>query len=204
MKKLALLPMLILLLPACINMSSYQTAQVAADGEKFGTMALTMTSVAPSQADQDVIYEDISFVTPEFMLRAGIGNNMDIGLRTWLAFPFLGLAADFKYQFIDSAALDLSFDIGASYFGIETIDSDLDFLDIMPALMITLPSAGITITPKQIYRSISGVNTANDSQVYTGASISIALGSKGNIIPEVGIFEGEGNRFTYYGLGIRF
>lgn len=204
MKRLIIFILLLPFLPACVNMSSFQEAQVVPSGEKMGTFAVTVTKVTPSAQDLNNIYEDFSFVTPEFMMRGGIGNRMDLGARIWLAFPLLGLSGDFKYQIVDSEAVDLSFDIAASYFGIETVDASIDFLDITPAVMITIPKMGITITPKQVRRRISGDNVTSETQVYNGASISIALGKKSKIIPEIGYFEGEGNEFTYYGIGFRF
>lgn len=201
------------LLSGCLSLSSYQTAEALPEGKSQFGVGLTVTTIKPDPASVDVIYEDISYFTPEIMYRAGVGGNFDMGAKLWFTYPAIGIVVDGKYQFVDGDKFDMAVDLGVGYSGVETgsADTRISFVDVVPALLMTYhfsDKASLTLTPKFLYRKPSGA-VASDAEHYTGATLMLALGRKIRVMPEVGYFKGEDatgfdNEFTYYGIGFMF
>lgn len=132
-------------------------------------------------------------------------------MKLYASFPIVGIVVDGKYQFFDGDDVDMAFDLGVSYAGIAVGDVDATFLDFYPALLMTYNFSekfSATLAPKVLTRRFSS-DTETYTESYPGATLTIAIGGKFRIMPEVGVYKGKDSlgqdiQFTHWGVGLNF
>jgi hypothetical protein len=105
----------------------------------------------------------------------------------------------------------MAFDLGVGYTGVEIGDEDLTYLDFYPALLMTYnfsDAFSATLVPKVIVRRISS-DVGDDTETIPGATLTLSIGKRTRIMPEVGYYKGEDRlgqeiEFMHWGIGIQF
>lgn len=205
---LLLVLMLAVFLHGCVNFSNYQKAEVLEEGETRGTVGLSFVQASPG--DQEIDYKNITYFTPEIYVRTGVTERFDFGVKFYVSLP-VGVVIDGKYQFVDGEKFDMAADLGVGYTGISVADESIYFLDLYPALLMTYnfsENFSATLAPKVIFRNTGG--TMNSGWVtLTGGTLTLALGEKGWVMPEVGYYTGKDTidqrvDFVHWGVGFSF
>lgn len=208
--KACMIFILLAVLSGCASFSNYQTAQSLGEGNSQFAIGLTFTDQSVEGPEAD--YEDIVYFTPELIFRTGVTQSFDVGAKVYIAYPIVGAVINGKYQFLDGPSFDTAFDFGVGYTGVEINDNDITYIDFYPALLMTYHFsnyASATLAPKVVIRraKISGGGT--DTEIFPGATLTLALGKKVKVMPEVGYYTGRDRldgdvEVFHFGIGFGF
>ena len=196
-------------LGGCASVSNYQTAEVLEEGETQATLGLSFTE-QKLETGAEINYEGFSYFTPEFILRGGISESFDFGVKLYMALP-IGVVIDGKYQFLEGEKWDMAFDLGLGYSGWEAGSDDTGFsiTEVIPSVLITYhlsENVSATLAPKALVRRLKGGGETDD-QTFVGGNLTLSLGKR--FMPEFGYFKGEDIigqdvTYTHFGVGINF
>lgn len=199
-KLLTLLMMLTGLQTACVSMSSLQTARTLEEGQSQNTFG---GGVYNSKDKIGEIEYDSNLPYLEYSYRHGLMKDLDAGLKITLIGAY---GADLKYQLVNHDQWAISTGLGLGYmsYKIKSGDqeSNVKFLDWMLPLYVSYDfskSWSLYLTPKYIYRSISGDTSGSEN--VTGAALGTKIGEKSGVYFEAAIMKGKNsNAITQYNL----
>ena len=134
----------------------------------------------------------------EYMVRYGISESFDIGLRT-TGFVH-GL--DVKWNFLNTGSFLMSAGVGGSYLSYTittgtaptTTETDVTAIDIVPALfmdLVTSEKTRIYLVPKMVRRSVSVTNQPDESINYMGGSVGFKWGNSLGVFVEYTMLNGS-------------
>ncbi len=188
----------------CASFSNFQTAETLGEGASSIGVGFTSTTITPEPDVKDIYYEDVTYFTPELSFRHGVAEHFDLGAKVYFSYPVFGLIGEGKYQFIDGTTFDAAVDLGVGYTGVEINDNRTTYLDLYPALLMTVhagESFSATLAPKVVVRVISS-DAGDETETIPGATFTLAIGKKFKVMPEVGYYKSDKAEFIHYGLGL--
>lgn len=166
-----------LFMTGCPSYTMLQSPEVMAEGE-------TRFTVAPGFIGATAEGAGLAAPTVEFGLRHGVADKMDFGVR----FYPVGLAFDFKYQFVDSPQLDVSFAPGLSGFAVGSSagGGGLVYLHLPVLVGINLSdSFALVLAPRANVITAFGGGTAGAGlQLGSGAGLHFKLSESFVLMPE--------------------
>ncbi len=189
---------LLILSGGCASFTSFQTADVIAEGETNVTMSGSLLYSLPETTN--IYEEDNQFVT-QLMLRKGISENNEFQA----SISPNSMSANIKHLFYKNEKLSSSYTAGIAYsFLASSFDDQIHIADVPVSLYCTyMPKSnlGFTLNPKVMYRFIG-----DESTVIFGSSFNLILGNKIKFYPEGNIFYDTviGSLFIGGGFGISF
>ena len=191
---------LLLSLCSCASISTLQTAKTT-DAGKFdhvialGSVKADIDTVSGVEInDDDLSSDSVSLPSAEYMIRYGINDSFDLGLRTT---GFMhGL--DIKWNFVESESFLMSVGVGASILGytVNTGSEDLDVsaVDITPAIYMDLvfdEQTRFYLVPKMISRKVSITGRPDDKINLFGGSAGLKWGKTIGVFLEYTLMTGS-------------
>ena len=197
-------------LSGCASFSSYQTAQSLGEGKSQFAIGLTVTDQSVDGPEAD--YEEAAYFTPELIFRTGVTDGFDVGAKLYVAYPIVGVVINGKYQFLDGPGLDMAVDFGVGYSGVELNNNDITYVDFYPALLMTYnfsDTFSATLAPKVVIRRAKVAGAGTDTESFPGATLTLSLGKKVKVMPEVGYYKGKDRldadvEVVHFGIGFGF
>ncbi|MCJ8278271.1 MAG: hypothetical protein HRT44_03040 [Bdellovibrionales bacterium] len=185
---------------SCASISTMQTAETTEVGKFDHAIALgsgkaDVSEVAGVDIDPDDINDtSISFPMSEYMLRYGISESFDIGLRT-TGFVY-GL--DVKWNFLFSQYFLMSAGVGGNYrsdsYNDGTGDQKNAATDIVPALFMDIvfdPLFRMYLVPKVVQRKVTASGQEDESITYAGGSVGMKWGRSLGVFVEYTALNGS-------------
>ena len=189
-----------LLLCSCASISTLQTAETTDKGTfdhtfAVGQITADVDAVSGIEVDSgDVNETSISLPMVEYMLRYGISDSFDIGLRT-TGFVH-GL--DVKWNFLDAGSFLMSAGVGGSYLSYTVsngvTETDVTAIDIVPAIFMDLVTSEKTrfyLVPKLVRRSVSITDQPDEDINYMGGSLGFKWGNSLGVFVEYTLLQGS-------------
>ncbi len=185
---------------ACVSMSSLQTARTLEEGQTQNTFGGGVYQ--SKDTINDIEYES-NLPYLEYSYRHGIIKNLDGGLKV----TFIGAySGDIKYQLVNGEQWALSTGLGLGYMSYKIKSGDQEstvkFLDWMVPLYLSYDIAkswSLYMTPKYIYRSISGDSSGSDN--ITGLALGTKIGELSGVYLEAAMVKGkDSNAITQYNI----
>lgn len=186
------------LLSACASISTMHTAETTEKGSfdhtlGFGSLNADVDTASGVSVD-DQTQDTVSVPMAEYMLRYGVSDSVDVGLRT----SGFVHGADLKWNFLKGDRFLMAIGAGANYLtytlGTGTNETKVTSIDIVPAVFLDYKLTGLTrlyAVPKVVNRRLT-VTGGNDENInYMGGSIGFKWGQSSGVFVEYTMLSGS-------------